>query len=78
MITATARSYSRILGANDQIQIGQIDSGHRSDGHRNMLKLSSRNDPNFDYRSVCDIDFPPAENRSTPVTFNLVDVTEPW
>jgi predicted dehydrogenase len=54
-LPATARSYSRILGANDRIQIGQIGSGHRSDGHRNMLKLSSRNDPNFDYRSVCDL-----------------------
>lgn len=54
-LPTTARSYSRILGANDRIQIGQIGSGHRSNGHRHMLKLSSKNDPYFDYRSVCDL-----------------------
>jgi predicted dehydrogenase len=51
----TARSYGRILGANDRIQVGQIGCGHRASGHRRMLKLSARNDPNFDLRSVCDI-----------------------
>src|SRR5436189_5152835 len=51
----TARSYSRILGANDRIQIGQIGCGHRAVGHRQMLKLSSQSDPNFDLRSVCDL-----------------------
>ena len=30
----SARSYSRIVGANDRIQIGQIGCGHRSAGHR--------------------------------------------
>ena len=29
VIPTTARSYGRILGANDRIQIGQIGSGHR-------------------------------------------------
>src|SRR5262245_39463153 len=51
----TARSYSRILGANDRIQIGQIGCGHRGAGHRQMLKLSAATDPNFDLRSVCDL-----------------------
>jgi predicted dehydrogenase len=51
----TARSYSRILGANDRIQIGLIGCGHRSAGHREMLKLSAKTDPNFDLRSVCDL-----------------------
>ena len=51
----SARSYSRIAGANDRIQIGQIGCGHRAAGLRNMLKLSSKTDPNFDFRSVCDI-----------------------
>ena len=51
----SARSYSRILGANDRIQIGQIGCGHRSAGHRQMLKLSAATDPNFDLRSVCDL-----------------------
>ncbi len=51
----TASSYSRILGANDRIQVGQIGCGHRASGHRRMLKLSMKTDPNFDLRSVCDI-----------------------
>ncbi|MBI3680733.1 MAG: Gfo/Idh/MocA family oxidoreductase, partial [Acidobacteria bacterium] len=54
-IPMTARSYSRIVGANDRIQIGQIGCGHRAFGHRHMLKLSSKTDPNFDLRSVCDL-----------------------
>ena len=37
----TARSYSRILGANDRIQIGEIGCGHRARGHRQMLKKSA-------------------------------------
>jgi predicted dehydrogenase len=51
----TARSYGRIAGANDRIQIGQIGCGHRAVGHRRMLKLSSETDPKFDLRSVCDL-----------------------
>src|SRR5216683_1565310 len=51
----SARSYSRILGANDRIQIGQIGCGHRASGHRKMLKMSAETDPNFDLRSVCDL-----------------------
>lgn len=54
-VAMSALSYGRILGANDRIQIGQIGCGHRATGHRRMLKLSSRVDPNFDLRSVCDI-----------------------
>ena len=55
VLSSTARSYSRILGANDRIQIGQIGCSDRSSGHRIMLKLSSETDSNFDIRSVCDI-----------------------
>ena len=51
----TARSYSRILGANDRIQIGQIGCGHRAAGHRQMLRMSAETDPGFDFRSVCDL-----------------------
>jgi predicted dehydrogenase len=51
----TARSYARIVGANDRIQIGQIGCGHRAAGHRKMLKLSADTDPKFDLRSVCDL-----------------------
>jgi len=55
VLPMTARAYSRIPGANDRIQIGQIGCGNRAGGHRRMLKLTSQTDPNFDLRSVCDI-----------------------
>ncbi len=55
VLPSTAESYSRIPGANSRIQIGQIGCGHRAGGLRRMLKLSSKTDPNFDFRSVCDI-----------------------
>src|SRR2546428_1002578 len=51
----SARSYSRIVGANDRIQIGLIGCGHRSAGHRQMLKMSAGTDPNFDPRRVCEL-----------------------
>lgn len=54
-VAQTARSYSRIVGANDRIQIGQIGCGERGDDHQDMLKLSSATDAKFDLRSVCDI-----------------------
>src|SRR6476659_7363603 len=54
-VLLTARSYSRIVGANDRIQIGQIGCGHRAAGHRQMLKMSAQTDPNFELRSVCDL-----------------------
>ena len=54
-VPMTALSYSRIVGANDRIQIGQIGCGERAGGLRRMLKLSSKNDSNWDFRSVCDI-----------------------
>src|SRR3954451_25138075 len=51
----TARSYARVVGANDRIQIGEIGCGHRARGHRLMLKKSAASDPNFDLRSICDL-----------------------
>ena len=54
-IPITARSYSRILGANDRIQIGQIGSGHRSTGTGTCSGSRPKTIPNFDYRSVCDL-----------------------
>lgn len=50
-----AVSYARIIGANDRIQIGLLGCGHRSSGHRRMLKKSAETDPNFEVRSVCDL-----------------------
>ncbi len=55
LLPFTAASYSRILGANSRIQVGQIGCGHRAAGHRRMIKLSSATDPNFDLRGVCDL-----------------------
>src|SRR5277367_5495338 len=54
LLTA-ASSYARIVGANDRIQIGLLGCGHRSSGHRKMLKLSAQTDSNFEVRSVCDL-----------------------
>ena len=54
-VLLTARSYSRIVGANDRIQIGQIGCGHRAVGHRQMLRMSAETDSRFDFRSVCDL-----------------------
>jgi len=54
-VLPAARSYARIIGANDRIQIGQVGCGHRAGGHRRMLKLTSETDPKFDLRSVCDL-----------------------
>jgi len=51
----TARSYDRIVGANDRIQIAELGCGHRSHGHREMLKKSAATDAKFDVRSVCDL-----------------------
>ncbi len=50
-----AASYARIIGANDRIQIGLLGCGHRSSGHRVMLRKSAATDPNFEVRSVCDL-----------------------
>src|SRR5712692_10170102 len=55
VLPLTARAYSRIVGANDRIQIAQIGCGNRAFGHRQMLELSSQTVPNFDLRSVCDL-----------------------
>jgi len=50
----SARSYSRILGANDRIQIGFLGCGARSGGHRRMVEMS-RTDKNLGVVAVCDI-----------------------
>jgi predicted dehydrogenase len=56
VLASTARSYARILGANDRIQIGQIGCSDRAFGLREMLKGTAGTfDSNFDLRSVCDI-----------------------
>src|SRR6516162_2509828 len=66
----TARSYSRIVGANDRIQIGQIGCGHRAAGHRQMLRMSAETDSRFDFRSVCDL-WSPNRERAADDTHRL-------
>ena len=36
-----ARSYARVLGANDRIRIGQLGCGDRSQGHVHMVHLAA-------------------------------------
>lgn len=49
-----ASSYSRIIGANDRINIGFLGCGGRSRGHQNMVKNSVK-DKNLSVVAVCDI-----------------------
>lgn len=50
----TAASYSRVLGANDRVRIGQLGAGSRGDGHTRMAKMS-KDDMNVEVSHVCDI-----------------------
>ena len=54
VLSTTARSYSRIIGANDRIRIGQIGCGSRAFGHREMIR-DSQKEGNIELYSVCDI-----------------------
>ncbi len=49
-----ARSYARIVGANDRIRLGQLGCGARSEGHVHMAQLASRQFP-VETVAVCDI-----------------------
>src|SRR5689334_20655691 len=50
----TARSYSRTLGANDRIRLGQLGCGARSRGHVDMVQMASKHTP-VEVVAVCDI-----------------------
>lgn len=50
----TAKSYGKILGANDRINIGFLGCGSRGRGHRQMVKMSEK-DKNLGVVAVCDI-----------------------
>lgn len=50
----TARSFGRILGANDRIRLGQLGCGSRSEGHVHMVHLASRQMP-VETVAVCDL-----------------------
>jgi predicted dehydrogenase len=50
----TARSYGRVLGANDRIAIAQLGCGGRSEGHVHMVKMASKEVP-VETIAVCDL-----------------------
>src|ERR1051325_2716030 len=50
----TARSYTRTLGANDRIRLGQLGCGGRSRGHVHMVQMASKHTP-VEVVAVCDI-----------------------
>jgi predicted dehydrogenase len=50
----SARSYARVLGANDRIRIGQLGCGGRSRGHVHMVHMASERTP-VEVTAVCDI-----------------------
>ena len=50
----SAKSYAKVKGANDRINIGFLGCGDRSRGHRNMVKMCT-NDKNLGVVAVCDL-----------------------
>ena len=67
-----ARSYARVLGANDRIRLGQLGCGQRSGGHVHMAQLASKHMP-VETVAVCDIWTLAREQRAAQVkkAFNL-------
>jgi predicted dehydrogenase len=49
-----AKSYARIVGANDRIHLAQLGCGDRSEGHVHMVHLASKQTP-VETVAVCDI-----------------------
>jgi predicted dehydrogenase len=68
----TARSYGRVMGANDRIRLAQLGCGGRSMGHVHMVQLASQQTP-VETMAVCDIWSLAREARAAQVkaTFNL-------
>ena len=67
-----ARSYARVLGANDRIRIGQLGCGDRSQGHVHMVHLAAKQMP-VETVAVCDLWTLAREHRAAQVkrAFNL-------
>jgi predicted dehydrogenase len=61
-----ARSYARVIGANDRIRIGQLGCGGRSHGHVHMMELASKETP-VETVAVCDIWSKARETRAAQV-----------
>src|ERR1700677_2809004 len=68
----SAKSYARILGANDRIRLGQLGCGDRSQGHVHMVTLASKQMP-VEVVAVCDLWSMAREHRAAQVkkAFNL-------
>ena len=68
----SAKSYARVLGANDRIRLGQLGCGDRSEGHVHMVALASKQMP-VETVAVCDIWKLAREHRAAQVkkSFNL-------
>ena len=68
----TARSYGRVLGANDRIAIAQLGCGSRSQGHVHMVQMASKETP-VETIAVCDLWKLARERRAAQVksSFNL-------
>jgi predicted dehydrogenase len=67
-----ARSYARVLGANDRIRLGQLGCGSRSQGHVHMVQLAAKQMP-VETVAVCDLWSLAREHRAAQVKrcFNL-------
>jgi predicted dehydrogenase len=50
----SARSYARVVGANDRIRLAQLGSGGRSQGHVHMVHMAAQRTP-VEVVAVCDI-----------------------
>jgi predicted dehydrogenase len=68
----SAKSYARVLGANDRIRLGQLGCGDRSQGHVHMAELASKQ-MKVETVAVCDIWSLAREHRAAQVkrVFNL-------
>ncbi len=67
-----ARSYARVLGANDRIRLAQLGCGDRSEGHVHMVQLAAKKTP-VEMIAVCDLWNVARERRAAQVkdAFNL-------
>jgi predicted dehydrogenase len=67
-----ARSYARVLGANDRMRIGQLGCGGRSEGHVHMVHLAAKKTP-VETVAVCDLWSLARDQRAAQVkrAFNL-------
>lgn len=65
-LTATARSYGRIMGANERIRLGQLGCGDRSKGHVHMTRLASKR-TEVEVIAVCDLWTMAREQRAAQV-----------